>query len=44
MYGEFSELVIKNLGLSNIADDLYRAYCTEMVKYFTEDCEMLPEI
>lgn len=28
----------------NIADDTYRAYCTEMVKYFTEDCKMLPEI
>lgn len=28
----------------NIADDMYRAYCTEMVKYFAEDLKMLPEI
>ena len=28
----------------NIADDLYRSYCTEIVKYFTEDCKILPEI
>lgn len=28
----------------NIADDMYRSYCTEMVKYFTEDCKLLPEI
>lgn len=28
----------------NIADDIYRGICTEFVKFFTEDCKMLPEI
>lgn len=28
----------------NIADDIYRGICTEFVKFFTEECKMLPEI